>query len=45
MTHNSSDDAGVPCHSMKYEHSRVMQGACFTLFVVPGAVSPEVCHG
>ena len=36
MTHSSSDDAGVPCHSM-FENSkagRVWQVGCFTLFVV-----------
>ena len=35
MTHNSSDDAGVPYHSTLYNrHGRVWQGFCFTLFVV-----------
>ncbi len=42
MTHNSSDDAGVPCHSNIYQR-RVTQGDCFTLFV-RGTSFAEVRH-
>lgn len=42
MTHNSSDDAGAPCHSYIHQR-RVMQEACFTLFV-RGTSLAEVRH-